>query len=407
MDLHAARKLLDPAWVLERARRLVPAARDLVAPPRIESMWIKPERHFNVAYVWPGADALRLTGFALDGAAMRRARKSLPDHCTHATTHTCAGCASFVDDQNVLWQTFPYDYRLPALAECIRPASLRRLLPDDTIIDAETLAYRPGMRALLRYTTRSRGTVFGKVAHERQPRQYLEPLIRAGDAARRQGSTLRVPRVLAYAPHLGLGLIEALDGDTLHSRLLRNEATSACLRRSAMGLRQLHQLYIEGDVRRHAPEDELALLRGWTDLVEALGCAGGASRREAWHELAAAAPSPAAENVPVHRDYYDKQVLLAPEQTALLDLDTLARGDAEIDLGNFTAHLFLRGVQWQRGEAMQDAAATFLAAYPGPIDGVRLHWYRRSTLLRLSCVYALRPNGEAIVQALLAEVQAV
>ena len=66
MDLLAARRLLDPTWVLERVRRLVPAARDLATPPRIDSMWVKPERHFNVAYVWPGPNALRLTGFALD-----------------------------------------------------------------------------------------------------------------------------------------------------------------------------------------------------------------------------------------------------------------------------------------------------------------------------------------------------
>lgn len=405
MDLLAARHLLDPDWVLERVRGLVPAARDLATPPRIDSMWVKPERHFNVAYVWPGPNALRLTGFALDDDAMARARKALAKRCRHPTD-TCAACDSVADEHHVLWQPFPHDYRLPALAECVRPESVRHLLPHDDIITAEALAYRPGMRALLRYGTASGATVFGKVAHERQPRQYLEPLLRAGEAARRQGSSLRLPRVLAYEPRLGIGLIEALDGESLHARLLRNETTATCLSRSAEALRRLHLLHIESEARRHAPEDELALLRVWIDLVEALGKTGTDPRRQAWYQLEAAVPDPAAALVAVHRDFYDKQVLLAPEQTALLDLDTLAHGDAEIDLGNFIAHLFLRGVQWKRDEEMQLAAATFLAAYPASIDVARLHWYRRSTLLRLSCVYALRPNCEAIVRALLAEVHA-
>ena len=49
--------------------------------------------------------------------------------------------------------------------------------------------------------------------------------------------------------------------------------------------------------------------------------------------------------VVVHNDYYEAQLVTTPTGTILLDLDTLAMGDREIDLGNFLAHLRLWAFQ--------------------------------------------------------------
>src|SRR4029077_18992672 len=109
-------------------------------------------------------------------------------------------------------------------------------------------------------------------------------------------------------------------------------------------------------------------------------------------ELPAAAP--AAWSL-IHRDFYDRQVLVIPSRIAFLDLDTVCRGDAEIDVANFCAHFVLRGLQWHsRADAFTSLEDEFVTHYRGLRPGTDvnlLSWYRASALLRLACVYSLRP----------------
>jgi aminoglycoside phosphotransferase (APT) family kinase protein len=109
----------------------------------------------------------------------------------------------------------------------------------------------------------------------------------------------------------------------------------------------------------------------------------------------------------VHRDFYDKQILVAPAGIGLLDLDTTCLGDGEIDVANFCAHLRLRSLQWHdSAEAWAPFAARFVAVYRAcrpRTDMRRVRWYLASALLRLACLYALRPSWHALAPRLVEE----
>jgi Ser/Thr protein kinase RdoA (MazF antagonist) len=105
----------------------------------------------------------------------------------------------------------------------------------------------------------------------------------------------------------------------------------------------------------------------------------------------------------VHRDFYDKQVLCLDDAApAVIDLDTAARGDREIDVANFCAHLRFRALQHGREPLYAELEDAFLGAYPATLDRHRLDWYRRATLVRLACNYALRPRWRHVAPRALA-----
>lgn len=113
----------------------------------------------------------------------------------------------------------------------------------------------------------------------------------------------------------------------------------------------------------------------------------------------------------VHCDFYDKQIIVNGNAISFLDFDSLAIGDPAIDIGNFLAHLTLRGIQ-QKGNPnhYNRIKKCFLAAYlnNNETDLVkRIALYLLSSLLRLSCVYMLRPKGKVLIYPILKEVETV
>ena len=121
-------------------------------------------------------------------------------------------------------------------------------------------------------------------------------------------------------------------------------------------------------------------------------------------ERLAASPSP---HVLLHRDFYDKQVFAdGGGRVGLLDFDTLAVGEAALDVANALVHFELRALQ-ERCPPEQAAAAGFalLEGYQ-PVAQVclRIGAYADAARLRLACVYAFRPQEVSVVFALLTRV---
>lgn len=89
----------------------------------------------------------------------------------------------------------------------------------------------------------------------------------------------------------------------------------------------------------------------------------------------------------VHRDLYEEQIVLG-ELVGLIDLDDVALGPAELDVGNLIAHLHLFGSR----HAVPTAPLLdrLLAAYTAlaPLDLDLLERCRRLSLLRLACLHA-------------------
>jgi aminoglycoside phosphotransferase (APT) family kinase protein len=123
------------------------------------------------------------------------------------------------------------------------------------------------------------------------------------------------------------------------------------------------------------------------------------------------APVPKSEETaPVHRDFYDKQVLIGEKRVTLVDVDTLAWGDPALDLGNFLAHLYLRSRQhpehqndWRRARSVFVEEYRTVQTSAGDAEAVwqRVGWWETSALLRLAGLYSLRPRWKELAGPLL------
>lgn len=184
----------------------------------------------------------------------------------------------------------------------------------------------------------------------------------------------------------------------------------------------LHELGVAGD--------EEALRRGWTGFVEGwpqVVARGGvdlpahdaaaeasltaqAVRRalDAWAPSApvragleralettgaALLDRPGAPVAPSHRDLHDKQVLVG-DGLGLLDMDTAALAEVELDLANLLEHVRLRGRQrlWSPAAVALGEEAVLETARSAGADPRRLDAYRAATRLRLAAIYLFRPR---------------
>ena len=188
---------------------------------------------------------------------------------------------------------------------------------------------------------------------------------------------------LAYAPAQGTELTRVLEGPGLGEGL----------RRTLRALAELHSIDLDG-LNVHGRSDELDTLRRWVRLAGMAFPALRSELEDALERLVAWSceiePGP---GVVLHRDLHAGQVLLRDRRVVLLDLDTLARGEAELDVGNLLADLDLRSLAALRtgrdpwlgcGTAGYDEVAD-RALEPG-----RLAFYRAAACLRLVCVHRLR-----------------
>lgn len=173
------------------------------------------------------------------------------------------------------------------------------------------------------------------------------------------------------------------------------EAARAAVAAVGRALAELHRQPLLLPLR-HGRWREMETLGRWAHLAERLHPA-------ACGPLAAAAAglaervrtTPRERLVPSHRDLHDGQVLItgssADPGATLLDLDTAALAEPELDVANFTAHLRLRGLGAEAGAAFRDG----YAAAGGPdLETEALAFYRAAAELRLSCVHRFRPVDE-------------
>lgn len=395
MDLSSVRVLLDESRVMALFRA-IPALAGRRFSGELVRYWIKPGRHFNGSFrlhLCDGSSVIA-SAFAVGGQQAATILRK------HVNRDSCA-----VVEPGLLLQLFPHDYRLPALAACLDPVRINKAvggkLPD---VQIEAVGYWPGMRCQLRYSTPT-CVMYGKVALEREPGRAFEIQARVNKALEWPWRIFRTPGVVCYVADLGLTFTSAVPGRSLYDRLPGNGDLTRAMVLAASALAQLHAVSLDRIERVYSPPDELQLLQGWSALAIELFPQLNRGLRACEADLQRSAPEGSSRLAVVHRDFYDKQLLLFDGGLSLLDLDTVCHGDAEIDIGNFAAHLYLRGLQLQESKRCGELAETFVAAYPGGVDAQRVRWYRRTALLRLACNYAMRPPWRHIAPALIEECQ--
>lgn len=115
--------------------------------------------------------------------------------------------------------------------------------------------------------------------------------------------------------------------------------------------------------------------------------------------LPAPAPPPALGLV--HGDLHDKQLFVAGDRAAAIDLEGMARGDARFDVANLVEHVRLRDLQ-QHGDD-RGRAEQLLARCGHAADDRGVRAFRALVRARLCGVYALRPRWHALVDRLAEE----
>lgn len=159
----------------------------------------------------------------------------------------------------------------------------------------------------------------------------------------------------------------------------------------------------DADLPVHTPEKEAHVLRTWHkhalrhDSVPSLGMLGIAVDEVCADLAAADQQSPHAQWVSAHRDLHDKQLLWDGQTLNILDLDTAARAEAALDLGNLLAHVELRIVQGHFPAAMRPALAETISTIADAlgVSAQRLSTYEKASRLRLSFVYSFRPSAQS------------
>jgi aminoglycoside phosphotransferase (APT) family kinase protein len=257
----------------------------------------------------------------------------------------------------------------------------------------ELVAHRLGKRAVLRITSPD-GTLYarlrpvtsssGQVAYDRHVALW---------AALQGVAGLTIPRPVAFAADLGLGLFDALPGTPpVFQGLDGFRATHAVMQAIAA----LQELSVEAPP--HGAMDELTILRGWADRVAEvfpkLAQRLHAPLSRLQQDMAALAPMP---SVPCHRDLHEGQILLDRGQASLLDFDTLRLGDPALDVGNLQAHLMLASL---RDGLPCGAFVTAMETALPHLQVRRIALWRRGALLRLAMIYAFSATPPAVLDGL-------
>jgi Ser/Thr protein kinase RdoA (MazF antagonist) len=342
---------------------------------------------------------------------------SAPDgvHPAEAAGYDSRHCISH-PDIGLTVPIFPFDPGLPALADLwdgakapgllARLASHRSGLPFEPAgAERTVLGYRLERRCTMALSGSSHVAsdagfrLVAKVAPPRKIARIMATVAKLEEAGWSGTSAdgLTIPALIGADEKVGVILMEHAPGVSLHELLGQADFLPASAAAGRL-LRRLHDLKGFGATSpAHTPAGELADLAVWTRRLCTIfpSCA---SLVEEVHDMlrAHAVPDPTpAELGPIHRDFYDKQVLYAKGRATLLDFDNMSMGDAAQDVGNFLAHLELRCLQQaETRRAIGPASAAFIDAY-GRFDArfkSRVRWWQAAALLRLASLYALRPQ---------------
>ncbi len=397
MDAANARLLLNATEMVPLFRHMPALRAHSVEGAELRALWVKPGHHFNAHYrltvAGESSTPLLASAFLLDAGRDAQVIRALGEHRPRDAAANCPHCNSYLVRPGVLVQLFPLDYRLPTLPACLDARRVGHSLARGLDLTAsEPAGYRPGMRCQIRYWNARGTTCYGKVAVEKEPGRIFALHERVHAALERARSRCRVAEPLGYVAELHLTVMAAAPGTTFHDALRGGRDLDTEVRAIARALADLHHLMVDGVDRLYDVADELELVQAWVRAVSEILPDGASVLRASEARLLKHQPTAGNAGAIVHRDFYDKQVLLSPSGQTFLDMDTTCRGDPELDLGNFCAELQLRGMQFEQAERCLALGQAFLRSYPGRFDADRVEWYRQSSLLRLACGYTLRPR---------------
>jgi Ser/Thr protein kinase RdoA (MazF antagonist) len=239
----------------------------------------------------------------------------------------------------------------------------------------EELKHKPGRRLTLR-TRGPNGSAIVKLYRSDGAAHVAERISSLTDGP----AEPELPKVLTVDIGKRMLVLSDIGGAPLREAVLAGRRDEC--RRAGVVIAHWHRAWQGREpplLARHTIDDELAALVDRAALAP----------REIGARVAAALPSVRggwdAVTV-VHRDLYEEQVLLG-ERVGLIDLDDIALGPPELDIGNLVAHLDL--LELRSGRDLDVGRTAFLEGYESvaKLDRELLERCRTLARLRLACMH--------------------
>lgn len=299
------------------------------------------------------------------------------------------GCLA-LDEISTVVSVYPNDAKVKALPliadEKSRALLLRDIFPDRPELwqgRVSHLAYKPERRLV------------AKLDNSDGPQAVLKTYALHGyEAPRRLSQCFTSRGALRLAPDIGhsdrhqILAFGWLPGRLLSDAILDPSFAASGLEPVGAALAELHA-QDAGGLPRQTGADVAAALLAEADTLEVLTPAIAPRAHVLARMLAARMADTALCDRPVHGDFHARQVLIAGDTAAILDLDRAVQGDPYDDLALFLAHLeceVIRGLLApERVPALRESLLAGYAAATGrEIATSHLNTYTSTILLRLA-----------------------
>lgn len=274
-----------------------------------------------------------------------------------------SGSSIILDDEQILFSVFPHDAKLRSLAKLTHADSRNRLLerlfksrPGWKSATISTLNYKPERRFVARFDNPDGESAVVKFysrtefARTREFRKHLEPT-----------PGVRVPDWIGGSKNHRALAFSWLPGNTLREHpggldldIVRE--TGRTIARFHGGRQHRFKPALAGSSigRFKALAEDLAMILPELD----------SQARQMGGKLSSWQIALPVHNVPIHGDFYDKQVVVDDQGVSLIDSDNAHLGHPMSDLGCFVAHLERNAINGVLpADAIPDISAALLAGY--------------------------------------------
>ena len=247
------------------------------------------------------------------------------------------------------------DPALSKIAECFEPSKYKKLLSQKNCdlrglsgnfvcVDTKARRHKVGRRCMIELefaTARGKKILLGKASAKRFKKRALDTqkkLFRFYGFDYESSDRISVPKTRGFHRRWRMWFQDKINA-TSASQLLDNGELGSYSRQIAQAISKLHHCDFAPKTI-HSIGDELNILE--TRLRTVGNCLPQYSPRiveivSGCHKLADSMGTLTERTI--HRDFYQDQILFTEDRTFLVDLDLVATGPAEIDIGNFVAHL--------------------------------------------------------------------